>query len=45
MNNELHKKDVINRISEKLINEKIEIGGNGKKYKRKYHLKIGRAHV
>ena len=39
MNNELHKKDVINRISEKLINEKIEIGGNGKKYKRKYHLK------
>ena len=39
MNNELHKKDIINKISEKLIDEKISIGGNGKKYKRKYHLK------
>ena len=39
MNKELHKKDIINKISEKLINEKISIGGNGKKYKRKYHLK------
>lgn len=39
MNNELHKKEIINKISEKLIDEKIAIGGNGKKYKRKYHLK------
>lgn len=39
MNNELHKKDIIDKISEKLINEKIAIGGNGNKYKRKYHLK------
>lgn len=39
MSNELHKKDIINKISEKLIDEKITIGGNGKKYKRKYHLK------
>lgn len=39
MSNELHKRDIINKISEKLIDEKISIGGNGKKYKRKYHLK------
>lgn len=39
MNNELHKKDLIDKISEKLVDEKITIGGNGKKYKRKYHLK------
>ena len=39
MSNELHKQDIINRISDKLTNEKIIIGGNGKKYKRKYHLK------
>lgn len=39
MNSKLHKKDIINKISEKLIDEKIDIGGNGKKYKRKYHLK------
>ena len=39
MNNELHKVGIINKISEKLIYEKIAIGGNGKKYKRKYHLK------
>ena len=39
MSNELHKKDIIDKISEKLIDEKITIGGNGKKYKRKYHLK------
>lgn len=39
MNSELHKKEIINKISEKLIDEKIAIGGNGKKYKRKYHLK------
>ena len=39
MNSELHKKEIVNKISEKLINEKIAIGGNGKKYKRKYHLK------
>lgn len=36
---ELHKKDIIDKISQKLIGEKIAIGGNGKKYKRKYHLK------
>lgn len=39
MDSELHKRDIINKISEKLIDEKISIGGNGKKYKRKYHLK------
>lgn len=39
MDSVLYKKDIINRISEKLIDEKIAIGGNGKKYKRKYHLK------
>ncbi len=39
MGNELHKKDIIEKVSEKLIGEKITIGGNGKKYKRKYHLK------
>ena len=35
MNNELHKVGIINKISEKLIYEKIAIGGNCKKYKRK----------
>ena len=39
MNSELHKKEIVNKISEKLIDEKIAIGGNGTKYKRKYHLK------
>ena len=39
MDNELHKKDIINKISEKLIDEKIVIGGNKSFYKRKYHLK------
>lgn len=39
MSNELHKKDIINKIPEKLANEKIIIGGNRKAYKRKYHLK------
>lgn len=38
MNKELHKQDVINKISDKLVNEKIVIGGNGEKYKRRYHL-------
>jgi len=38
MNRELHKQDVINKISDKLDDEKIVIGGNGKKYKRRYHL-------
>ena len=39
MDNELHEKDIINKISEKLIDEKIVIGGNKSFYKRKYHLK------
>ena len=39
MDNELHKKDIIIKISEKLIDEKIVIGGNKSFYKRKYHLK------
>lgn len=39
MNNVLHKMDVVNKISEKLIDEKIVIGGNKSFYKRKYHLK------
>lgn len=39
MSNVLLKRDVINRISEKLIDEKIVIGGNKNVYKRKYHLK------
>lgn len=39
MDNELHKKDIIDKISEKLINEKIVIGGNKTFYKNKYHLK------
>lgn len=39
MSNMLLKKDIVDKISEKLINEKIDIGGNGKKYKRKYYLK------
>lgn len=39
MSNMLLKKDIVDKISEKLINEKIDIGGNGKKYKRKYHLR------
>lgn len=39
MSNQLYKKDIINKISEKLANEKIIIGGNRKVYKRKYHLK------
>ena len=34
MSNELHKKDIINKIPEKLANEKIIIGGNRKAYKR-----------
>lgn len=39
MNNVLHKKDIINKMSEKLIDEKIVIGGNKTFYKNKYHLK------
>ena len=39
MNNVLHKMDVVNKISEKLIDEKIVIGGNKSFYKRKCHLK------
>ncbi len=39
MDNVLLKKDIVGMVSEKLAGEKIEIGGNGKKYKRKYHLK------
>lgn len=41
MNNVLHKKDIIKRVEERLFytNTKIVIGGNGKVYKRKYHLK------
>lgn len=39
MSNELHKKDIIDKISAKLIHERITIGGNSKKYKRKYHLR------
>ena len=35
MNNVLHKMDVVNKISEKLIDEKIVIGGNKSFYKRK----------
>lgn len=39
MSDVLHKQDIINRISERLADERIVIGGNGKKYKRKYHLR------
>ena len=39
MNEVLLKKDLVNKVSEKLMDEKIIIGGNGEKYKRKYHLK------
>lgn len=39
MNNVLLKKDIVNKISKKLIDEKIVIGGNKNVYKRKYHLK------
>lgn len=35
----LLKRDMVDRVSEKLAGEKITIGGNGEKYKRKYHLK------
>ena len=39
MSDVLHKQDIINRISERMADERIVIGGNGKKYKRKYHLR------
>ncbi len=39
MNRELHKGDIVKKISDKLSNEKIVIGGNKEFYKRKYHLK------
>lgn len=39
MNKILHKNDIVKRISDKLSNEKIVIGGNKESYKRKYHLK------
>lgn len=39
MNKELHKNDIVKKISDKLVNEKIVIGGNKELYKRKYHLK------
>lgn len=39
MNKELHKNDIIKKISDRLSNEKIVIGGNKESYKRKYHLK------
>lgn len=39
MDKVLHKNEVIDRISDKLLDTKIEIGENGKVYKRKYHLK------
>lgn len=39
MKNELFKPDIVGRVSQKLIDEKITIGGNRDKYKRKYNLK------
>lgn len=42
MNELLSKDDIIERISEKLIDKKIEIGGNKYAYKRKYHLKYSK---
>lgn len=39
MNKELHKNDIVKKISDKLVNEKIVIGGSKELYKRKYHLK------
>lgn len=39
MNKELHKNDIAKKISDKLIDEKIVVGGNKYVYKRKYHLK------
>ena len=38
MNNTLHKNDIVDKVSEKLKTERIEIGGNKYFYKRKYHL-------
>lgn len=38
MNEKIYRQEIVKRASEKLKQTKIEIGGNGKVYKRKYHL-------
>lgn len=38
MNQKLNKNDLIHRISDKLSDERIVVGGNKELYKRKYHL-------
>ena len=41
MNQKLNKNDIINRISKKLSDERIVVGGK-KNYKRTYHLRINK---
>lgn len=39
MNNVVYKKEIVDRVSQKLNKERIEVGGNKYAYKRKYRLK------
>ncbi|MGN0163804.1 MAG: HU family DNA-binding protein [Candidatus Ornithomonoglobus sp.] len=39
MNNVLHQKDIIHKVSDKLLDRKIVRGGKKKSWKSKYHLK------
>lgn len=41
MNQQLFKNDIVDKISERLRNDRIVIGGNKIAYKRKYHLRYG----
>ena len=43
MNQKVIKKEIVNRISQKLSEERIVIGGNKGVYKRRYHLKYTKA--
>ncbi len=38
MNQKINKNDLVRRISDKLSDERIVVGGNKELYKRKYHL-------
>ena len=40
MNQKINKNEIINRISKKLSDERIVVGGGKNNYKRKYHLRI-----
>lgn len=42
MNQKINKNEIIDRISRKLSDERIVVGGGKNNYKRKYHLRINK---